>query len=75
MEKNLWEQVGNKCLNKADEILQTQTVLNSEQVKTVRELVDTAIAIDLLNLRWDQQNRFGAAAFRDQPFSRPKAKN
>ncbi len=59
MEKSLWDKVCNNCLDKADKILQTKTVLNAEEVRTVKELVDIAIAIDMLDLRWAEQTQFG----------------
>ena len=45
-------------MNKADKILQTKTVPNAEEVRTVKELVDIAIAIDMLDLRWAEQTQF-----------------
>lgn len=73
--ENLWEQVGNACLNRANEILKTKTVLSSKQVRTVKELVDIAINIDSLNLHWAGQNRFDAAVVRGSLSLQPKVKN
>ena len=56
---NLWEKIGNECLNKANKILQERTALDTEDARTVRELVDIAIAIDVLNLRWAEQKHYG----------------
>lgn len=75
MDNNLWEQVGNECLNKAGKFLQMKNVLDLEQARTVKELVDTAIAIELLNLRRAEQNRFGAAVLRGQTSSLKVTKN
>ncbi len=61
---NLWVQVGNKCLSHALTLLENETVPTAATVETVRGLVEIAISIDALNLRWEQQTRRGAAAFR-----------
>lgn len=66
MEKDLWASVGNKCLSHADELLKGETVPTAATVETVEKLVEIAIAIDALNLRWTEQNRFCAQAFRGQ---------
>lgn len=55
--ENLWETVGNGCLKKANELLKVETAPTLEIVGAVKQLVDVAIAIDELNLRWAQQNR------------------
>lgn len=72
---SLWEQVGNKCLSSALAMLESETAPTAVTVETVRGLVEAAIAIDTLNLRWAEQNRYGAAAFRAQPSAPPEAKN
>lgn len=55
--ENLWEQVGNKCLEHALAILDNETALDIDKTKAVSGLVSTAVLIDLLNLRWAEQNR------------------
>lgn len=70
--ENLWEQVGNECLIQAIKLLKENTAPTAGTAETVKTLVDTAISIDMLNLRWAAQNRYGAAVFRNQPFSQRK---
>ena len=70
MEKNLWEEIGNTCLNRATNLLKLETVPSAETAETVKNLVETAIAIDMLNLHWAEQNRYGAAVFAGRPSSR-----
>lgn len=72
---NLWEQVGNKCLRQALVLLESETTPTEATVRVVRELTETAIAIDSLNLRWQEQNQYGAAVFRGQPSSRREEGN
>lgn len=74
-EKNLWEEVGDKCLQRANELLDDKTVSAAATAETVRSLVETAISIDLLNLRRIQQNRYGARVFPDRASSRPTAES
>lgn len=50
--KNLWELVGNMCLEKALTILKKENHLDVETTKVVRNLVEVAILIDSLNLQW-----------------------
>ena len=61
--KNLWEEVGNKCLTQAIEVLNKETIPNIENVEIVSKLVNTAIAIDSLNLLWTSQSRYGEQVF------------
>lgn len=61
---NLWEQTGNKCLECALELLNSKTALDMDKARTVGKLVETAISIDTLNLRWAEQNRYAGAVFR-----------
>lgn len=72
---NLWEQVGNECLGKALNLLKSETAPTAATAETVGRLVETAIAIDALNLRWAEQNRSCAAASLGQAFLQPKAKS
>lgn len=74
-ENSLWEQVGNRCLELAKQELNKETVPTGATVETVGRLVGIAISIDDLNLRWAEQNRYGAAAYQDQASGRLKAKN
>ncbi len=61
MEKvNLWENVGNRCLASALTLLESETAPTPATVETVRALVDTAIAIDTLNLQRERQTRYDA---------------
>ena len=53
---NLWEQVGNGCLQKADLLLKKEDFPNVETVEMICRLVSTAIEIDTLNLRWEGWN-------------------
>lgn len=63
-EENLWEQVGNGCLLKARAMLESETIPTAATVRMVRTLVETAIAIDAINFRYDHENKvaliFGA---------------
>lgn len=65
---DLWAEVGNKCLSKATALIDSETVPTAATVETVKGLVETAISIDLLNLRWAEQSRYGAAACRSRAF-------
>lgn len=49
---SLWEMVGNECLEKALTMLDGKAVLSAEEAEAVRVLVETAIAIDRLDLSW-----------------------
>lgn len=72
--EDLWTKIGSRCLELADKSLD-EAVPTAATVETVKRLVDIAISIDALNLRWATQTRCGASVFPDQAFSRPKAKN
>lgn len=74
-EHNLWTRIGNKCLQKAEAVLDKETALTTEDIKTVQDLVGVATTIDHLNLLWEEQTRYGAAVFRDRPFSQPAKEN
>lgn len=66
--ENLWEEIGNECLLKALALLKSETVPTAATVETVRALVETALAIDTLNFRYDHENQFlpGVQAFPGQ---------
>ena len=51
---NLWEQVESDCLLKAKALLKSETVPTEATVKMVRSLVEAAVLIDDLDLRWKQ---------------------
>lgn len=53
---NLWESVGNRALELARIVLDATKVPTDEQIRAARGLVDIAIAIDDLNLRWQQNH-------------------
>lgn len=63
MGANMWEEVGNKCLTHALALLDEKTAPTGATVETVHALVNIAIEIDCLNLRWAEQSRYGGAAF------------
>lgn len=63
-QKDLWTEVGNKCLRRASELLDSETTPTAATAEVVKSLVETAISMDLLNLRWAIQNRSGAATRR-----------
>ena len=65
-QNNLWEQVGNRSLMCALELLGKDAATTTATVETVQKLVHIAIEIDLLNLRWAEQSRYGAAVLRDR---------
>ena len=54
-QNNLWEQVGNRCLELARQELNKETAPAAATVETVERLVGIAISIDDLNLRWEVQ--------------------
>lgn len=54
--ENLWEEIGNECLLKALALLKSETVPTAATVESVRTLVETALAIDALNFRYDHEN-------------------
>lgn len=56
-EKDLWTEVGNKCLRRASELLDDKTAPAAATAETVKVLVETAISMDMLNLRWAAQKR------------------
>ncbi len=72
---NLWEQVGNRCLEHALSLLDEKAAPTVATVETVKGLVDVALSIDMLNLHWVRQTRYGAAAFRGQLSSQQGARN
>ena len=72
---DLWLEVGNKCLKRASELLDNEAAPITETSAAVKRLVEAAVMMDDLNLRWAIQNRSGAAVFRDRPSSPPKAEN
>ena len=72
---NLWEQVGNRCLEHALNLLDEKTAPTAATVETVKGLVDVALSIDMLNLHWARQTRYGAAAFRGQLSSQQGVRN
>lgn len=75
MEENLWLSVGNSCLSHAKRLLDKDTAPTAATVEAVKGLVETAISIDMLNLHWAQQTRYGAEVLLGQPFLRKEAGN
>ena len=73
--RDLWTEVGNKCLQRASELLDDKTASAAATAETVKCLVETEISMDMLNLRWAEKTRYGAAVFRGRPSSPPKAGN
>ena len=61
--KNLWELVGNMCLEKALTILKKENHLDVETTKVVRNLVEVAILIDSLNLQWQGLKTLSGGGF------------
>lgn len=51
--RDLWTEVGNKCLQRASELLDDKTAPAAATAETVKCLVETAISMDMLNLRWE----------------------
>lgn len=62
----LWIEISNSCLQQASELLKSKTAPAAATAETVRALVETAIAIKLLDLRQAEQNRFYARVSRGQ---------
>lgn len=55
--EDLWTKVGNKCLTHAAVLLESETAPTEATAETVKTLVETAISIDMLNLRWEQHRK------------------
>lgn len=74
---NLWEAVGNGCLRQALQLLETKEISTAETVGMIERLVQIAIAIDGLNLRWAEQNRWQSslAAGQGRPSLLQEVKN
>lgn len=53
---NLWLEVGNKCLKRASELLDDKTASITETSAAVKQLVEAAVMMDDLNLRWTIQD-------------------
>lgn len=64
--ENLWEKVGNRCLEHALKLLESETAPTIEAAGAIRTLVETAIDIDELNLRQSDQSRFYASVCQGQ---------
>ena len=73
--KNIWFEVGNKCLKRASELLDSKDGSSFKNIQDAKTLVEIAIAIDDLNLRWATQTRYGGAAFQGRLFSPQEARN
>lgn len=72
---NLWEQVGNLCLTQTLDLLQKEVTPTAATVEVTKGLVEIAVMIDSLNLRWVEQNRSGAAVSMGSPFSQRQGEN
>lgn len=59
---SLWEKIGNKCLERAEELLEDKDT-TPEQAEVASKLIYAAIEIDRLNLRWAEQSRSCAAVY------------
>ncbi len=62
--ENLWYEVGNLCLTMAKALLENSKRPITETADVVQKLVDTAIAMDRLNLDWEmaKSQTFGILA-------------
>ncbi len=58
---NLWFDVGNRCLTIAKDMIKGETAPTVATVETVGKLVNIAIAIDMLNLRWEERTPYEKA--------------
>ena len=70
---DLWTEIGNKCLRYANELLDGEPSV--ESVKMAKDLVEIAVSIDTLNLRWAEQNQYAGVVSRGWPLGSPAAKN
>ena len=52
---NLWERVANGALKHAAALLESETAPTAATVETVKGLIETAISIEMLNLRRSTQ--------------------
>lgn len=66
-DNNLWIEVGNKCLKRASELLDSEYLTTEETAETVKHLVDAAVQIDLLNLRREESSRRRAESYFSDP--------
>ncbi len=67
---NLWYDVGNRCLTVAKTMLKSETAPTAATVETVGKLVNIAIAIDMLNLRWEERTPYEKAVSLGSSFQR-----
>ena len=70
-----WHEAGELCLDNAIALLKDETAPAAVTAEAVKTLIEAAVSIDLLNLRWEEQSRCGAAVFRGQPFSQQAKEN
>ena len=68
METNLWAEVGEECLTKAADLLKKGTTPTAATVEVVKGLVEIAISIDDLNLRW-AKNQYDRKVCVVRPFN------
>ena len=65
-EESLWDDVCHQCLSQALILLEHEAVPTAATVRTAKELVGIAVAINTLTLQRYVQTRYGAAAWSDQ---------
>ena len=68
--ENLWEKAGNLCLDLAIKILSEETAPTAETVEAAQKLINMAISMDMLNLRWKTESRSYAAVRRGSALER-----
>lgn len=73
--ESMWDKIGNKCLELALGLLEEEQEPTKDTAETVRHLVETAVSIDSLNLRWEEKRRSGAVVFPDRHTSLRAAEN
>ena len=67
-ERELWAGFGNKCLQRASELLDDRTAPAAATAEAVGCLVEAAVLMDWINLQWAAQSRSAAAVSRGRAF-------
>ena len=68
-ENSMWYKVGNKCLDRAHALLESETHPSATTAEAIKQLVDAAVSIDMLNYLWTHKSQFSSVAVPGQPFS------
>lgn len=69
------EVLRNLCLEKACNLLEKEVAPTAATIEAALGLARIAVELDMLSLRWAEQNRFGAAVFGGQSSLRQQEEN